>query len=672
MSPADKRFSGRYLTLMLVFISVWLTVLGRLYTIQVVRGDQYRQIGKSQVENKKPIPAIRGNIYDRNDRPLTMNVPQYSFGVRPDQVTDRQALAARFTSTFGGSRSYFLRRMRSSQPFLWLERNVEKQKVQPLLNAQDPGLVVQMHNTRYYPYQEIGAQLVGTINVDGDGITGLEAQYNSLLEGKPGWTILKKDGRGISLPSPAYPTIEPIHGHDIELTIDLEYQTIVEEALESGLEQYKAAKGMVVLMDPGTGAILAMASAPNYDPNSPAKANPANMKNRAVTDIFEPGSTFKIVTATAALAEHRVQPTDLLFCEQGQYRVNGEVIHDWKPFGWLSFSQVIINSSNIGTIKIAEKLGRDVLYRYVRRFGFGTKTGINFIGEVPGIAHPLSEWTNSSLASIAIGHEVSVTALQLANAFAAVANDGYLMQPYLVRRILDENGQTIFRAHPEVIRQVAKPSVMRRVKAMLKRVVTEGTGVQAAIDGIQIAGKTGTAQKLVDGTYSEREYVASFVGFLPADNPKLLCAVILDSPEYSNHWGGHTAAPIAKNIFTQIINSTDDYYFADHATVSPERPVKKPTARKVTAAAGEKAPVVLTTQMVLDQPRRPQPESEAGTSEPLRMPDVRGQSLRDALVTLYNLELEVQISGYGRVARQTPAPGTHLKPGTVCKLELKN
>jgi len=672
MSPADKRFSGRYLTLVLVFVSLWLIVLGRLYTIQVVRGDRYRQIGKNQVENKEPIPAIRGNIYDRNDRPFTMNVPQYSFGVRPDQVTDKQTLAAHLTSTFGGSRSYFLRRLSSSRPFLWLERNVEKQKVQPLLNVQDPGLVVQMHNTRYYPYQEIGAQLVGTMNVDGAGITGLEAQYNSLLEGKPGWTILKKDGRGISLPSPAYPTIQPIHGHDIELTIDLEYQTIVEEALTAGLEEYKAVKGMAVLMDPGTGAILAMASAPTYDPNSPAKAAPANMKNRAVTDIFEPGSTFKIVTATAALAEHKVRPEDLLFCEQGKYRVNGEIIHDWKPFGWLSFSQVIINSSNIGTIKIAEKLGRDVLYRYVRRFGFGTKTGVNFIGEVPGITHPLSEWTNSSLASIAIGHEVSVTALQLANAFAAVANDGYLMQPYLVRRILDENGKTVFRAHPEVIRQVAKPPVMRQVKAMLKRVVTEGTGVQAAIDGIQIAGKTGTAQKLVDGKYSEREYLTSFVGFLPADNPKLLCAVILDSPEYSNHWGGHTAAPIAKTIFTQIINSTDEYYFADNQAAAPGRRVTKPAAPKVTAASGKQAPVVLTTQMVLDQPRRSTPETTDDTSEPLRMPDVRGQSLRDALVSLYDLNLEVKISGYGRVARQLPKPGTHLKPGTVCKLELMN
>lgn len=671
MSPTDKQFSGRYLTILLLGIGIWIIVLARLYTIQVVNGDRYRKIGKSQVENREPIPAIRGNIYDRNDRPLTMNVPQYSFGIHPQDIADKQHLATRFTATFGHSRSYFLRQMRSSRPFLWLERNMEKQKVQPLLDYQDPGLVVQLRNTRYYPYQEIGAQLLGTINVDGAGITGLEAQYNSLLEGKPGWTILKKDGHGSSLPSPAYPTIEPIHGDDIELTVDLEYQTIVEEALAAGVQKYKASKGMAVLMEPGTGAILAMASSPSYDPNTPGYANPADMKNRVVTDIFEPGSTFKIVTATAALAQHKVRPQDLFYCEKGEYHRAGEVIHDWKPFGWLSFEQAIVNSSNIGTIKVAEKVGRDILYQYVRRFGFGTKTGVNYMGEVPGIAHPLSDWTDASLASIAIGHEVSVTTLQLANAFAAVANDGYLMQPFLVRRILDENGQTVFHARPEVIRQVAKPAVMHQVKEMLAKVITEGTGKDAAIDGIQMAGKTGTAQKLVDGTYSERDYVTSFVGFFPADNPKLLCAVILDSPAFSNHWGGHTAAPIVKNIFTQIINSTDDNYFKDRQP-APGRRTTKPVIPRIAKTPVANAPVVLTTQLALEQQPNQNDSGPVKATDPLRMPDVRGHSLRDALVTLYDLNLKVKISGYGRVEHQSPKPGTHLKPGTVCKLELMN
>lgn len=668
MRPSDKRYSGRFVSILLASLTVWALIIARLYTVQIVEGQSYREIGKNQAENKTPIPAIRGNIYDRNQNPLTMNVPQYSFGARPQEVQDKSTLATTFAHAFGGSRAHFLRKLNSSQPFIWLERNIEKQKVSSLIEYEDPGLIIEMRGTRYYPYQEIGAQIIGTTNVDGKGITGLEAQYDSLLKGKSGWTILKTDGRGISMPSPRYPSIDPVHGHDVELTLDLEYQTIVEDALSRGLKTHAASTATAILMNPSTGAILAMASLPSYDPNAPEHSRSRNMNNRAVTNIFEPGSTLKIVTATAALAEHIYHPDDIFFCEQGTFRKNGKSIQDWKPFGWLTFEDIVANSSNIGTIKIAEKVGRDLLYQYLTKFGFGTKTGLNFMGEVPGIVHPLSRWTDMSMASVPIGYEVSVTALQLANAFAAIANDGYLMQPYLVNRIIDQSGTTIYRGKPQVIRRVAPRSAIRQVKNMLVKVVEDGTGVRARIEGMSMAGKTGTAQQLIDGEYSGTQHTSSFVGFLPTGNPRLLCAVILDAPEFGQHWGGQAAAPVARNIFSQIINSTDEYYAAADED-SGTAPITRDTQAPSLTTSGSN-PVILTTQMAFQQPRGA--GADQNEADPLRMPDVRGMSLRESLVTLYDLGLKVQITGYGRVTEQQPQPGTHLKPGTICELELKN
>jgi len=444
----------------------------------------------------------------------------------------------------------------------------------------------------------------------------------------------------------------------------------VEEALSQGLKEYEASAGTAVLMNPSTGAILAMTSLPSYDANSPGEARSVNMKNRAVTDVYEPGSTMKIVTATAALAENIARPEDVFFCENGEFMRNGKIIQDWDSFGDLTFSQVIANSSNIGTIKIAEELGSDLLYQYLRRFGFGNKTGVNFIGEVSGILHPLTAWSDMSLPSISIGYEISVTALQMANAFAAIANDGYLMQPYMVKRIIDQHGKTIYNGRPEVIRQVAPRKVIREVRSMLELTVEEGTGSAAQINGIKVAGKTGTAQKFIDGEYSDTQYYSSFVGFFPAQNPKLLCAVILDSPAFGKHWGGHAAAPIVKSIFSNIINSTDDYYVREDnlPTTTPENDEAPNTTQPIGAPRNE--PVLLTTQMFAAP--MPNVETVAEDPDPLRMPDVRGMSLRNSLVKLYDLGLEVRIAGYGEVVKQSPAPGTHVEPGTICKLQLKN
>jgi len=667
MAPTDKNFTGRFVLILIGAIAVWLVLVGKLYLIQIVHGDEYRSIGTRQAENREPIPALRGHIYDRDQNQLTMNVRQYSFGAHPARVENPYGLASAFARHFGNARHTYLRRLRSAKPFVWLERNIDKVRAEPILEMSDPGLVPKQETERHYPYRELGAQILGATNVDGKGINGIEAQYDSLLAGQDGWTILKSDGRGESLPSPSFPSIDPIDGHGIQLTLDLEFQSIVEEALARGMDRYNASSGMALVLDPQTGAIRAMASLPSYDPNQLHRSRPGQMKNRTITDIFEPGSTVKIVALTAALEEELIELDQLFYCEEGEIVVEGETIHDWKPYGWLTFRDVIINSSNVGVIKAAREIGSPTLYRYLRKYGFGTETGVDLLGEVSGVVHPLKEWREISRASVSIGHEMSTTALQLAMAYVAIANDGYLMKPFIVKRIFDQSGETVYNGNPQVIRQVASEETMTRIRGILRDVVAEGTGQNASMNGIEIGGKTGTAQKVIDGKYSQRKYISSFVGFLPVDHPRLLCAVILDAPEYGHHWGGYAAAPIVKNIFSQIINTTDDHFLvADREEETRSTPAEKKT-REVRAS---NSPFVsLLSRSMLQSPSA---EESMPKSRPIQMPDVRGMSLRKALVELYRLDLEVSINGYGKVVKQSPRAGVSVTPGTQCQLELSN
>lgn len=667
MTGTNKRNSKRFFVVLIGSIALWTIMIGKLYLIQVVHGADYRKVGRRQVENREPLPAVRGNVYDRNFKQLTMNVEQYSFGVHPTQVKDKYRIATVFAQTFGSSRSHYLNRMRSSEPFVWLERNVEKSKAQPVLRLEKDGLIIKTDSERYYPFHEIASQLLGCTNVDGLGAYGIEAQYDSLLKGHPGWTTLRKSGRGGSMPSPQFPTIPPVNGDDIQLTINFDYQTILEEALKRGMNRYEAKKGMGVLLDPSTGDILGMTSLPSFDPNDPSRASMETMKNRAITDVFEPGSTFKIVAATAALATNTVQPSDQFYCENGSIRIEDQIIHDWKPYNWLTFENVLVNSSNIGIIKVARKAGQEALYKYLRRFGFGTETGSDLLAESSGIVHNLDTWTEISPASVAIGHEVSVTALQMANAFAAIANDGYLMEPHVIKQITDQHGDVVYKSSPKVIRQVASEKVMHTLKNMLEQVVERGTGTLAKIEGMRIAGKTGTAQKSINGHYSETKYISSFIGFLPVDNPRLLCAIILDEPKFGKHWGGHAAAPIAHEVFTQIINSTDTYFATAAHAETGNHVTRK--ASSYSAKQSAKQPVSLNTRMVLtDQSNKPNDTANPITRK--RMPDLRGKSLRKAITELYDLGMEVNIDGSGTVVTQWPPPGIHVKTGTTCKLEL--
>ena len=330
----------------------------------------------------------------------------------------------------------------------------------------------------------------------------------------------------------------------------------MEEELKAAVERHRARSGMGIVMVPRTGEVLALASVPGFDPNRPGDYPMWTRKNRVITDIYEPGSTFKVVTAAAALEEKVMSPEDSVFCEEGAFLVAGRRFRDAHPYGWLTFREVVELSSNIGTIKVAERLGKDVLYRYARTFGFGAETGIDLPGEVKGILRPPSAWSGRSLASIAVGQEVSVTAIQMACAYAAVANGGMLMRPQIVLEVKGAGGKVLKRMKPEPVRRVVSEETARKLVEFLEGVVERGTGREARIPGVRVAGKTGTAQRPLEGGggYAPGEFVASFVGFLPAEDPELLCLVVIDTPREGGHYGGQVAAPVFRRVVERVLS----------------------------------------------------------------------------------------------------------------------
>ena len=410
---------------------------------------------------------------------------------------------------------------------------------------------------RFYPHGLIASQILGYTDSDDNGISGLEKDYNKYLSGTAGKSIKSKGWKGKFQNRSDLPYTAPLNGNSIELTLDLNYQSILQQELEKRLIETSSKSAMGVIMNPQTGAILAMASVPSFDNNDFSKYPLDNHRCRVITDQFEPGSTFKIVAATAALSEYKINLSEEFNCENGQFDYFGTSIKDHEPYEFLNTSQIIQNSSNIGIIKIAERVGSSSMYKYARLFGFGSTTNLGLDGETPGKIKPEKEWSRISIGQISMGHEVAVNTLQLATAFSAIANDGYIVKPHIVKKIYGPDDKTKFHNLTKVKRKISTEDIVIQIKKMLRKVVVNGTGTEADIAGWEVAGKTGTAQKYIDGKYSNNHFISNFVGFLPSSNPKLLSAIVLDEPESPMHWGGQGAAVAFKRIMQRIINMDD-------------------------------------------------------------------------------------------------------------------
>jgi len=632
----------------------------RFFYVQILHGHELREHVKQQGENKIILPAVRGTIRDRNLSELAQNVVHFSFAIHPQKVKDQQALISSFTEATGRSRHYYEKKFNSEASFIYLERNLENDLSRSLLNLKDEGLVSYRHGYRSYPHHNIAAQIVGFTNIDNIGLEGTEKEFNTYLRGRDGWLILQTDGKGRSQKNPSYPQEKPIDGCDVILTIDLDYQAILHDELYQQMLLKGARGAMGILIEPRSGKILAMTSFPDFDPNYPFNFPKENYKNRVITDQFEPGSTFKIVPATAALNNSSVGIDEEFYCEDGSYEVNGTLIKDWSEFGLLTFPQIIEHSSNVGIIKIAQRVGARDIYLFSRKFGFGSLTGISLSGEAQGKLRNVDEWSTVSLAEISLGHEVSVSALQLAYAYGAIANGGFLMKPILVDRIIHPSGRIIHESIPQLIRKISSKEVMNKLTDMLQRVVRSGTGTSASIQGWEIAGKTGTAQKYIAGGYSSSKFISSFIGFLPTDNPQLLGVIILDEPEIGYHWGSVGAAPIFKEIVKRIINSDDTFLVRQTKNENNKTPNLSFT-KEVKKENDNPISKMKSTVVKVKQNQK---------NERIRVPEIRGRSLRSAIGILGSVGLKPIVQGSGTVVWQSPAPGTIVKVNTRCTIGL--
>jgi cell division protein FtsI (penicillin-binding protein 3) len=638
----------------------------RLVQIQVLEAPRYQEIARRQHEARVVLPAARGALADREGTMLVSNMVAVSFAADPKLVDGAAPrIAERFSRVFGKTPRWYLSRLREKERrFVWLERRVSPDIAPRLRAAELPGVIELSEPKRLYHYDRVAGQLIGFTDVDNRGLDGLELALDDYLRGMDGSMVLRRDGLGRTRPSPEAPRVEPINGKNVFLTIDIETQSVAEEELRKGLERTKAQSGLVIMLDPATGEVLAMANAPSVSPGTPSGSGTDRLRNRVITDMFEPGSVFKLVTACSAIESRVASPGDRFSAENGRYRIRyagGKIreIRDTKPHSVLTFRQAVELSSNIVMAKVADRIGSERLFVAARNFGFGTRTGIELPGEAPGELKKPTHWSGATLHSMAYGYEVAATPLQIAAAYAAVANGGVLMKPFLIRRIVDDQGRVIAETHPQAVRRVVSQQTAGLVTEFLTGTVERGTGKEARIDWLSIAGKTGTSRKFSDGRYVTGSYTASFAGFFPADQPRVVCLVMLDNPSAGGYTGGEASAPIFRGIAEKVAGRYGDFT----AVLSPSDRGPRRAAR---------APRTGTKERTIVQPREVVTvAATGGNTGPIRIPDLRGLSLRRALATLRLHGLDATVAGSGLVVAQNPGAGRRAPRGTRVSLRCE-
>jgi cell division protein FtsI (penicillin-binding protein 3) len=549
-----SNYRQRTKAVFLIFLVFLLLCIGRLFFIQFFRSTYLAGIAKKQHSLYVELEPLRGAIMDRNLKPQALNVPADSVYASPNDTSlkDREIITRQLSSILNLDASSLREKLSRKKSFVWLARKITPEQSQALKKINLKGIGFIKESRRSYPNGYLASHIIGFAGLDNTGLEALEAHYDKYLKGEPGWAVFLRDARQKKLDIWERMVL-PKDGCNIVLTIDEVIQYIAERELDKAYRTFHAKGASIVVMDPRTGEILAMANRPTYDLNDHSDSDKDRMRDRAICDMFEPGSVFKIVTLSAALEEKKISETDKFFCENGSFRVASHILHDHQPHGWLTFRQVIEESSNIGTTKAAQILGPDIISRYVNLFGFGEKLGIDLPGEISGVAKEPRAWSKVSIGAIPIGQEVGVTSLQLAAAISVIANGGELMRPYVIKEIKDKYAETIKKFSPTLIRKVISPGTASRAKNVLVGVVEEGTGKLAKIPGITAAGKTGTAQKLEpNGAYSHNKFMGSFIGFAPADDPMVAIAVTLDEPR-PYYYGGVVAAPVFKNVARDTI-----------------------------------------------------------------------------------------------------------------------
>jgi cell division protein FtsI (penicillin-binding protein 3) len=625
-------------------------VVSRLAFLQVVRHAELSAQAERQYSRTVTLHALRGPILDRRGAALATSSTAESLFAQPRAVGDPVRAAARLSPLLAMPEAELHGLLTTQKSFVWLKRRLPPAVAEQVRALREPGLGFVADALRLYPNRELAAHVVGFEGADG-GLEGVERSWEKDLSGAPGRAIVGRDALGREVVTQRV-LQQPAPGHGVMLTLDTTIQYIAEREIDAAYRRTGSKAAMAVVLDPKTGDVLAVAIRPTFNPNTFADAKRDDVRNRAVTDPFEPGSTFKIIMAAAALEEGVVKPEDRIFGENGQITIAKTTIKDWKKQGWMTFAEVLQQSSNVGSIKVGMRIGSESYHRYMTAFGFGVPTGVGLAGESRGLLREPSRWSALSLPTMSIGQEISVTALQLVSAFGAVANGGVLMAPRLVRATVDADGRELRRFEPKPVRRVISEDTARTLMRLMVQIVEHGTGHAAAVPGYDVGGKTGTAQKLDPATrrYSHAPGVLSFVGVAPADDPRFVMLVMLDEPK-NEKWGSEAAAPIFSAISREVLRYLE-------VPARDALPVQLMTA----------SPGPIETRAIDPAPGIVRPAS--ATSAASTMPDVRGKPLRQALTTLAALRTDVALEGHGVVVQQTPAAGAAITADAPVTLTL--
>lgn len=626
----------------------------RAVQLQIFERDRFRDMAEGQYLRQVEIPARRGDIFDRKGTPLGQSVEVDSLWADPSLLPDRAAAAKALGGKLKEPAAQLLQRFERGKRFAWIKRGARPEEVAAVRDLKLPGVSVVKEPRRFFPQRELAAQVLGMVGVEGRGLEGVELAFDDELSGQSAQVPGLRDARGRQVLTAGAAPAQDRQGASVTLTIDGNLEHMAERALERAVADSRAVSGMVVILDPRSGELLALANAPRFNPNTPQAAHGQAMRNRAALDTFEPGSTMKAFTVAAALEEKAVKPADAFFCENGAWEVGRDTINDTHSWGWLNPGKILAVSSNIGAAKIAQQLGRDRFVEYLQRFGFGERVGLGLPGEGKGvIPYPRAE---IALANQAFGQGLTATAVQLAAGYGALANGGALMRPFLVSKVVDPDGVVLLETRPMEVRRAVSPKTARTVLSMLEGVVADdGTAPRARMAGYQVAGKTGTAQKAdpVARGYSDKR-IASFVGVVPSDAPRLVIAVVIDEPQ-TDKYGGLSAAPAFKEIAEGAMA---------YLGVPPSR--GGPAPAPVAVAAAEPAPPPPPTREDVVDPTPLPPGAHA-----VVVPDLTGRVSREAVNRLLAASLEPHLRGTGRVIGQTPEPGSRVERGSQVTVELQ-
>ena len=652
---------------------LWIAAVGgRLVYLQLFLHGEYLARAQRQQQRTIEITPKRGAIYDRNMDTLAMSVPVDSAFAVPSEIGNNKALAARLLSgVLGIPQDILEARFDSSNSFVWIERKLPPDKVEAVKALNLKGVYFQKENERFYPKRDLAAHVLGFVDVDEKGLGGIEYELDKLIRGKSEKIVVMADARQRWFDGGAE---QRDTGDNVVLTIDEKIQYIAERELAAAIAQTHAIAGTVVVQNPNDGEILALANWPKFNPNSASEAKPETRMDRAVSAIYEPGSTFKLITLAAAIDENLTRPSEVFDCENGAVYIAGHRIRDHKPFGLLSVSDVLAESSDVGAIKIALRLGAPKFYDYIRAFGFGRLTGIELPAESRGILRPLDDWSAISIGSISMGQEVGVTPVQLITAVSAIANGGLLYKPQIIAELRKGNQELPLEGDlaAGAPRRVIRPETAATMRKMMEGVILDGTGTRARLDGWTAAGKTGTAQKIdpATGRYSPTQLIASFTGFAPINDPAITILVSLDSP-VGQHEGGEVAAPVFKRIAEQVLAYLD---------VPRDVPLSPKLLQAEYHGKGESgggsledfSPVDFSSQP--DTPeagsppasmkmRAPEVAVSVDQSGDIPVPDFTGKTMRNVTAICLRLGLEPILVGSSLAVEQAPAPGARVRRG---------